>query len=295
MTSQAIVDELLAHVEKLPEIPSVAFQVNKLLDDPDTDAGDLAGVIMQDPALTVQVLKICNSAQYGFSRKIGTIKEAVAILGYQVLKRVIFTIISHGVLNRPVEGYALEKGALWENAVTCASYSRAIAQKVKLADPELAFVGALLRDIGKIAMEAKARGHHKELESIAMQKASSFIDAEEQVVGLSHSQLGFHLAKRWNLPDSLINIILYHHQPSQMPPEIKPEDTKLVAVVHLADIFTMMSGAGLGLDGLMYPLDPIVFGILGLKQDNAEMEQFFSELLEMSAEIQSMTTTLTNK
>lgn len=284
-----ILDEILANLDRLPEVPYVALQVNQLMDDPEVRAQDLAKVIMMDPSLTSRVLRLCNSAEYGFSRKIGTISEAVSILGSKELKRIIFTIISHGFLNRPVEGYALEKGALWDNALACAVYARYIAKKLNFNDPELVFVAALLRDIGKIALETYLEGRGSDLQTVARDSRVSFAEAEEQLVGASHTVVGAELASRWNLPDSLILAISYHHQPSQIPPSSKPDDKKLVAIIHLADTFTMMSGCGVGLDGLMYPLDAGVFNILGIGQDGGMLDKLYAEVLMLQDEVKAMT------
>src|SRR5688572_13922341 len=113
MDNQVVLQEIIDNLDSLPEVPVVALRVNRMLDDPDVDAKQLSQVITMDPSLTTKVLRLCNSAEYGFARKIATISEAVSILGYKELKRMLFAIITHGFLNRPVEGYALEKGALW--------------------------------------------------------------------------------------------------------------------------------------------------------------------------------------
>ncbi len=292
MASPEKLQDMMENLEKLSGIPSVALQVNQLLENPDTDAQDLAKIIMLDASLTAQILKICNSAEYGFSRKIGTISEAVSILGYKTLKRVIFTIISHSALNRPVEGYGLEKGALWQNALTCAVYAQHIAENLKFRDSEMVFVAALLRDIGKIAMESYLSGQAQSIEQEAFQQKCAFNEAEEHVLGLSHTEAGSHLATQWNLPSHLINVILYHHHPSKLPPNTSVEDQQVVAMVHLADCFTMMAGEGVGVDGLMYPLDHAVFQFLNLPPDSQQMEALYADLLDLKGKIQAMSQAL---
>lgn len=292
MNTERILDDIVASLENMPEVPVAALQVSGMLDDPDTDAQDLAKVIMMDPSLTAQILKICNSAEYGFSRKIATISEAVSILGYAVLKRVIYTIISHGYLNRPVVGYALDKGDLWENAVTCGAYARFIATKVQFKDPELAFIGALLRDIGKIALEGYLVGRENDLEEATRSDKSSFAQAEEKVLGVSHTTVGAKLAAHWKLPESLAKVIVYHHEPSALPENTTPDDRKLVSIVHLADCFTMMTGTGVGIDGLMYPLDNTAIEALGIPQNAMTLESWYAELLDLREQIMTMATTL---
>jgi putative nucleotidyltransferase with HDIG domain len=292
MLEKPVLEDIVAKIDNLPELPHVALQVNQMLDNPNAGASELSKIIMMDPALTSKVLKLCNSAQYGLSRKIGTISEAVAILGHKELKQIIFTIISHSLLNRPVEGYALEKGALWQNAMYCAVFSRHIAKHFGFKDSELAFIGALLRDIGKIAMENYIKGSGLILENTAKAQRFSFVEAEEQVIGVSHTKIGSQLALRWNLPDSLVYAIAYHHTPGQMPQSASVQDKQLVAIVHLADTFTMMTGSGVGLDGLMYPIDMTALKYLNLEANTNELEALYADLLLLEEEITSLSSSL---
>lgn len=291
----ALLEKIVEQLEKLPEVPHTALQVNQMLENPDTDAHDLAKVITQDPALTSKVLKLCNSSKYGFSRKIATISEAVSALGYKELKNLIFTVLSHGLLNRPLEGYGLEKGDLWENAVTCGSFARYIAKKVGFKDVELAFIAALLRDIGKIGLQNYLMGNTQNIENNVREGRYPFSQAEDAVLGASHTSVGSSVAQRWNLPESLQQSIAWHHQPSLMPDTLSKSDAQLVCIVHLADVYTMLTGSGLGIDGLLYPLDTGVFSHLNIPQDNVALEQLYAELLDLNEEIhQQMQAMLTS-
>lgn len=294
-TQEELLHTIISSMDNLPEVPSVALRVNALLSNPETDTQEVADIILNDPALTAQILKICNSAEYGFSRKISTIREAVSILGFNVLKRVIITIISHSLLNRPVEGYALDKGELWENAITCGAYARYIANKYRFEDPELALTGALLRDIGKVAMESFIRDKREALEQLAINHKCTFAEAEEQVLGLSHTVVGAALADRWNLPQSLECVITYHHQPAKVPKNVNHNDKLLVSIVHVADSYTMMTGTGVGVDGLMYDLDADALSLIGIKgEDQKAVDGLFAELLDLREEINTLSKTLSN-
>lgn len=293
MSTNPILDEILASIERLPEVPSVALQVNALLDKPDTDAQDLAEVILLDPILTAQILRLCNSAEYGFARQIATIREAIAILGHKVLKRIVYTIIAHGFLNRPVNGYGLEQGALWENSITCGAYARFLANELRFKDPELALIAGLLRDIGKIAMETYLAEKTTTVETTAVEEKCSFHEAEEKIIGVSHTTVGASLATQWNLPEPLIHAIAHHHQPSALPKNVVSPNKYLVCLVHLADSYTMMTGTGVGVDGLMYALDPAVYETLNIKSDSSELELWYANLLDLREEIATMSATLT--
>lgn len=286
-------EDLLTRVDNLPGVPSVALQVNRMLDVSDIETQELAAVIVQDPGLMTQILKICNSAEYGFSRQIATLSEAVSILGFQELRRVLMTIISHGLLNRPVSGYALEKGALWENAVTCGAYARHIAVSVNYPDPELACVAALLRDIGKIAVEHTLTDLGRDIEALIQAERISFEQAEERILGASHATVGTGLAQKWNLPESLADVIAYHHHPSMMPETVPESVRQLVCIVHLADVFAMLSGgAGLGSDGLMYPAEAEALTLLGIEADRRVLDSLYAELLNLRGQIESMSAAL---
>jgi len=292
--SQVTVEKMLSQIDSLPELPAVALKVSQLLDDPSTDAKALGDVIMLDPGLLTEVLKLCNSAQYSLSRKIATISEAVALLGHRALRQIVFTIISHGVLNREVNGYGLEAGALWENSVTCGVYAKHLAIKAGFMDTELAFIAGLLRDIGKIALDCHLSRKSQALQQIIRGQKLSFLNAEEQTAGANHSVVGAYLSHQWNLPEKLTLAIQWHHAPSRLPQTASTEECKLVALIHLADIFTMMTGTGTGIDGLMYSLDDHVLKMLDLPPDGLILEQWYAELLEIQNEIEIVLLTFGN-
>ena len=251
-----------------------------MLEDPDVDAESLADVIRVDANLTSQVLRLCNSAAYGFSRKITTVKEAVAILGFKTLKSMVYTILAHQTLASEVPGYGLEKGALWENGLTGAVYAKYLAEKTKAVDPDHAFTGAILRDIGKLVMGEFVGISYKDIEALARQEQIDFLEAENQVVGFNHTMVGKQVGEKWKLPELLVHVVHYHHHPSRMKAPIPPATQKLVTIVHLADAFTMMGGRGVGDDGLMYCMDyDAIEAQLGLKVDMPFIESTLGALI----------------
>ncbi len=280
--------EIVAKVDRLPELPQVAVRVSQMLEDPNTSADKLADVIRLDASFTSQVLRLCNSAAYGFSRKISTVKEAVAILGFKTLKSMVYTIIAKVALDRPVPGYSLQDGDLWYNALTCAVYAKHIAQRERVADPELAFTGGLLRDIGKLVLGEFVGANYQEIEQIALNEQIDFTEAEEKVIGFNHSLVGTRVAEKWNLPSTLVNVIRYHHKPIKLPANIPADEAKVITAVHLADVFTRMIGRGVGSDGLMYSLDTDALTKAGIKIDGDYLERMLSELIDLNTVIKSL-------
>lgn len=285
--------EIVAKVDKLPELPQVAMRVSHMLEDSDTNAERLAEVIRLDPSFTSQVLRLCNSAAYGFSRKISTVKEAVAILGFKTLKSMVYTIITKVALDRPVPGYSLHEGDLWYNALTCAVYAKHIATKERLPDPELAFTSGLLRDIGKIVLGEYVGANYAEIERVSVQEQLDFVEAEERVIGFNHALVGTRVAEKWNLPQSLVNVIRHHHQPIKLPPNLPPPEVKLITIIHLADVFSRMIGRGAGNDGLMYSLDVEALEKTGITITDEYMERLLGELVDLNPVIQDLADSLT--
>ena len=264
------------------------MKLSRLLESPTASADQMSQVIQLDPGMTGQVLKVCNSSAFGLSRRIETIKEAVAMLGLNTLKSMVYTIISQSTLDKPVKGYDLPKGALWQNAATCALYAKHLSHRFGQCDGELAYTGSILRDIGKLVLEQYVGPHYLAIETQAIEGQIDFESAETQVLGFSHTEVGEQVAVKWNLPEKLRYIIRYHHQPSLLPAETPPDVERLTGVVHMADTFTMLLGSGLGGDGLMYNVD-----LDGLKRgklpvDEGTFEQVFAELLEVNQKVKGL-------
>ncbi len=294
---QVTLEEIESKVDKLPQMPEAAIRLIRLLDNPDANAEEMANIIRLDPDMTTQVLRLCNSAAYGLNRQILTVKEAVAILGLKTLKSLVYVIISKMALDKPVEGYGLGKGELFYNAITCAVYSKYLAQTIGGIDPELAFTAALLRDLGKIVLGEYVGSSYKNIEEVAIRSQVPFSEAEMRVLGINHNTVGKHMAKKWNLPEELIAVIEFKNKPSELPESSlpikeKPGLYKLVTIIHLADAFTKMIGSGMGNDGLMYTLDQDALDQLGVKVDVEFMDTTLARLIHLEEVVNEMTQSL---
>lgn len=286
--AQLTLEQIVEKVDHLPPMPQAVLKLSQLLEQEAVNAEDLAEVIRLDPELTTQLLRLCNSAYYGLSRQITTVKEAVAILGHKVLKSMVYAILANRMLDRPVEGYSLGKGALWLNAVAGAIYARKLAELHGYPDPETAFTAGVLRDIGKIVLEEFVGSHYKELESYARKQRVDFCTAEQEYLGFSHTDVGYQLAEKWKLPERLIQVIHFNHKPSEAPADLPADTKQLIALIHLADIFTMMTGSGIGGDGLMYAIDPQALENLNVELTPEYVESTWSQLLDMQGAIKEM-------
>jgi HD-like signal output (HDOD) protein len=179
------------------------------------------------------------------------------------------------------------------NALSCAVYSKHIAQKEKLPELELAFTGGLLRDIGKIILGDFVGEQYTKIEEVTIQARLDYLMAEDKVLGFNHCRAGKHLAERWNLPTTLVQVIQHHHHPSKMQTLPNSNEGRIVTAVHLADLYAGMLGKGAGRDGMMYALDNEALKKYGFKcAEGDKLESLMSELIDLQPIIQDLIETL---
>ncbi|XVJ51295.1 MAG: HDOD domain-containing protein [Vampirovibrio sp.] len=281
-------ETIVAEMSKLPSVPDVILKLSRMLEDPDITAEDLGQVIQLDPQLTAQMLKASNSSYYSLPRQISNMKEAVAILGQKTLKAQVYAILSHKMLNRKLEGYGLGNGDLWESALTGAVYAKKLAALYQYPDPETAFTVAVLRDIGKLVLHEYVGDIFKTLEKEAIESRQGFDEAERNILGFSHSELGEVIAKEWKFPERMVTAIRYHHKPSDASPSLELDASKLLGIVHLADSLCMMLGNGMGNDGMLYPVDLEYLNTHGFKVDMDVLQELMIHMYSCQDEIRTL-------
>ena len=250
-------------VDDMKVLPEIINKIVFLTEDPDSTVDDMEKVILKDQVLTTKILRLANSAYYGYARKISTISQATVLLGFQAIKSIALASTVSQYLTSELKGYSLEKNQLWTQSQTCAIISRHLAKQVNYQNPEEAYIAGLLRDIGKTILNQHMENEYVEVLSKIEDDGLSFLDAERKVLGFDHAQVGEKVAAKWDLPPDLVDAIGHHHTP-----ESSNANIKLVSIVHIADAITMMMGIGLGLDGLAYNLSPVAIETLNLDEED---------------------------
>lgn len=202
-------------------LPSIATQIMRLTADPYTSAPELARVIRNDPALTTKVLKIVNSAFYGFHRQVDSIENAVMILGNDEVSNLAFTVAVAQMLG-PLP--ADQGRQLWAHSLMVALLSQWLGRRLDLADVESLYTAGLLHDLGKLVLWQA--GHAPVLDAASL----TSLAAEEQAIGFSHAEMGAYIAERWNLPETIVDSLLHHHLPA------KAADRERASLLNLADL-----------------------------------------------------------
>jgi putative nucleotidyltransferase with HDIG domain len=263
-------NHIVQKVNDMPVLPSRVNRIIELTEDPDSTIDDLEKEILMDQSLTSRILKLANSAYYGYPRKINTVSQATILLGFQTIKSIVLASTVNKIMTHELKGYALGENDLWTQSQASAIISRNIAKEVKFSNPETAYIGGLLRDIGKTILNYYVEREYNAIVNKVEYGNVSFSEAEEEILGFNHAQVGEKIAEKWNFPKDLVEAIGLHHTPEKST--INPT---LVSIVHIADAITMMMGIGIGADGLTYNFSP--FALETLNFNAQDLEDFISK------------------
>jgi putative nucleotidyltransferase with HDIG domain len=279
------IDDIINGIATLNPIPPVATQIMALAEDENSSTSDIADLIIHDPSITASLLKICNSAFFGLPCKVESVRDAIALLGLdQIVELVLINGTAENFKDEP-DGYGLGEGELWHHAVLSAHVAKVLAQNHGLADKKyLVFTAGLLKDIGKIIMGRFVAFSYEKINILVHSKSYSFNEAEKEIIGMNHEELGAQIGKKWRFSDKLIYIIRNHH----MTDESCRNDPE-TALVYLADIVCMMIGFGTSLDGLAYRFYGEVLDRMNLTEkdlqsvvfDTGERRQKIEKLLNL--------------
>lgn len=274
-------NDIINRVDKLPALPHVTNKVLTLTDDPKTTITELTDTISNDQVLTAKVLRMANSAYYGYARRIFSINEALIILGFTTIRNIVLAASVYNVMDQEVTGYSLPKGDLWRHSMATALLARLLAKKARFEMSDKAFTAGLLHDIGKLIMNIYMQESFAEVLGTVNSGNIPFCEAEQKILGFDHAEVGAKVAEKWNLPDELVEAIANHHKPARS--KLNP---KLSSIAHIADAASMAMGIGLGGDGLLYTFDGFAVEQLGLGKD--AIEQTMAEVAESMIDTETL-------
>lgn len=205
----------LEQAEDLPVLPQVHSQALRLSQDPDGDLGQLKDILQYDPALTATILKVSNSAFYGFSHKIESLKTALVMLGMGEVTRLIVGAAVVHIFPADKVSSRFDAEIFWRHSAATGSVAAALVNKLKLATQGDVFTGGLLHDLGRVLLATHFPSEYNRCLDFAESNNTTLRLAERQVLGIDHAAIGGYLATRWELPDSLTAMIRYHHSPKK--------------------------------------------------------------------------------
>jgi len=259
--------EILAHAKKIPSLPSVVLKLRKYLNDPEVNFDELSKVIEYDPGLTANVLQLANSAYFGWSRTIKSVKDAITRLGTNRIFQMVLCMSVAPMVRKPIKGYDLDSTDLWEHSIAVAICAEILADELRLRGVEEGFTAGLLHDIGKIVLGTFVEIDDDPIKEIMALDHLAFNEAEMMVLGIDHAEVAGVMLGAWNLPGEVVSAARWHHQPNRRDPDHR----MLVDLIHVADIMCLQAGYGLGIDGVNYRSDESAAVRLGLSQAQVEL------------------------
>jgi putative nucleotidyltransferase with HDIG domain len=217
MSAPPALDQLLEHAEALPSLPEVVAYLIRALRDDNANLEKLAQHINSDPAIAARLLAAANSASAGLSKRVHSTAQAFLLLGAD---RVIHIILASSLIYRYDEhASGFIAPLFWRHSLGVAICTRAIAEQTGI-DTELAFIGGLLHDVGRLLMYTASPGHVHQALDRCQHDDIPLITAEREVFGYDHCQAGRLLASAWKLPPDLTDAIAAHHEPDEFSNEI---------------------------------------------------------------------------
>ncbi len=269
--------DIIARVDELPTLTPVVRTLTLLLDAPETGIQQVTDILSEDQAMTVKILRLANSAYYGFSGTVSTVGQAVVLLGFSTVRDIvvssaIFDMFGGGS-KRMRELFDVR--AFWVHSVGVAVACRLLAREYKICDPEEAFASGLLHDIGKLVMLQYMRPEFLQILSTVNTRDILFLDAEREL-SLSHAGLGRYLVQAWNLPTEISDAVGFHHSIREHRPTVAR-----TAIVQFADAFVRARGVGCGGDRRIAAIDATTWKVLELDINNIEdiIAMFDEEML----------------
>lgn len=237
-------EEILSKLPSVAAIPTASVEIVRLLQEPDVPNAKLAQAIEYDPSLTSNVLRLANSAYFGYPRSVSTIRDAIFLLGRNEIFQMVVASVVGKMTRQSVRGYGLSPSELWDHLMGVAVVSKKLGQVLHSKIPSYTFTAGLLHDIGKIVLGTFGDVDPAPILELAEQEQTTLVAAEQRILGIDHAEVGALLLESWNLPAYLSEVVRWHHDPAK-----DPGQAVVAGLVHVGDALCIVSGIGISVNG----------------------------------------------
>ena len=272
---------ITSKIDHLPTLPDMANKVVSLVQDEKTSANDLSRLISYDQAISFRLLKIANSAYYGFLGEVSNIRHAITILGFDEVKRLSVGIAVFGFMKDVTNANSFMLDEFWKHSVGCSLAAKIICKKIGKLNLKMVSTASLLHDIGKLILNNFFTEEYRIILEKVQREEVSIVDIEKETLGFSHADVGGWLSSKWNFPPSLNFPITYHHQVG----EADQENILQVSIVHLADIICKKAKIGSSGDKYAPCFQKAAKEILQINEE--EIDSIINELQSEEEKVQA--------
>lgn len=267
--------EKFKNLKNLPTIPKVVLEVNQMLREHNSNIVQLTEVIGKDQGLTTKILAVANSPLYGLPRKVSSLEFAVMLLGMREISNIV-TALSLAQVVKSVEIEEFNFMDFWLHSMIVGTASKDIAQKLGFSElAGDAFVGGMLHDIGIQLTASFFPNEFKEIVLLSKNKNKKYYDAEIDILGVTHEDIGQFMITKWNLPSNLSEMVANHHKPSIL----KGKNVAL-DIVYLADCMTRIFDVGNFIWDSSVEYGENILGEINLI-NQSQLEKFVEEYYEV--------------
>jgi HD-like signal output (HDOD) protein len=237
---------------RLPTAPALLPRLIALLNDSESSAAEIEAIIQLDPALAGSTLRLANSAYFGGGAHVESVAAAIVKLGIKQ----IYQLASMALVNRWESGsgrnaYGAEPGDFCRHAVCTALAAELLAEKVGTEDPQIAYTAGLVCDMGKLAVAHSCHAYFPAIRARQAESNSSWMQAERDILGYDHAEVGASLLQSWKFPPLLVAAAGFVNHPRDAPAEA----LGLLALLHAAKILATAFGPGVADDGFLFELN----------------------------------------
>lgn len=258
--------QILGRISSFHTLPVFAHRLLEVASNPDAGSTELAQVIGFDVALSANVLRAANSAYFGFAKPAATVEEAIFRLGAGWIFQLAVLNTMNSAIKRPADAYGQSAEDMWKHSVGVAVTADNLCRLLRLHNARTVFTAAIVHDIGKLVLETFIPDHLAKIQERVVNDNISFQEAERELIGFDHAEVGAMIAENWRFPPELVQAVKWHHSPNSAE-----SGQQVVDVVHVADALCLLQGIGLGYDGLSYRFCVQSFERLNLTADVMEV------------------------
>lgn len=277
--AKEVVDKALASIGDLATLPEVTIKIIEIVEDAKSTARDLHKVIKNDPALSVKVLKVVNSAFYGLPGQVASVDRAIILLGLSAIKNIAIAASIARLFKGKRISEEFSASDLWKHSVGVAVAARALAKcSAHPVMTDEVFVAGLIHDIGTLVERQAYPDEFAEVINICSGTEADFLQAERDAIGADHQAFGVGLTTKWKFPRHLRAAVGFHHNPDNLSVELR----NMATLIQLADILCCQEKIGFYLTAQHDEITEDMLELLGVSP--AQIEEVRANLAEQVAE-----------